>query len=125
MKEAQIQKEILHWLSLQPKDQMFSWRMYTGPIVRGNPAKGKTFFTPNPCPGLPDIIVIIKGRFVGLEIKQPKGRQSTEQKTFEQAIKKAGGFYFLIRSLDEAIKAIESIKHLTEIDCGKGTSQAY
>jgi len=73
MKESQIQKEILHWLSLQPKDQMFSWRMYTGPIVRGNPAKGKTFFTPNPCPGLP------------------------------------------------AIKAIESIKHLTEIDCGRIT----
>ena len=121
MKESQIQKEILHWLSLQPKDQMFSWRMYTGPIVRGNPAKGKTFFTPNPCPGLPDIIVIIKGRFVGLEIKQPKGRQSSEQKTFEQAIKKAGGFYFLIRSLDEAIQAIESIKHLTEIDCGRIT----
>ena len=121
MKESQIQKEILHWLSLQPKDQMFSWRMYTGPIVRGNPLKGKTFFTPNPCPGLPDIIVIIKGRFVGLEIKQPKGRQSTEQKTFEQAIKKAGGFYFLIRSLDEAIQAINSIKHLTEIDCGRIT----
>ena len=121
MKESQIQKEILHWLSLQPKDQMFSWRMYTGPIVRGNPAKGKTFFTPNPCPGLPDIIVIIKGRFVGLEIKQHKGRQSNEQKTFEQAIKKAGGFYFLIRSLDEAIQAIDSIKHLTEIDCGRIT----
>ena len=121
MKESQIQKEILHWLSLQPKDQMFSWRMYTGPIVRGNPLKGKTFFTPNPCPGLPDIIVIIKGRFVGLEIKQPKGRQSTEQKTFEQAIKKAGGFYFLVRSLDEAIQAIDSIKHLTEIDCGRIT----
>ena len=121
MKESQIQKEILHWLSLQPKDQMFSWRMYTGPIVRGNPLKGKTFFTPNPCPGLPDIIVIIKGRCVGLEIKQPKGRQSTEQKTFEQAIKKAGGFYFLIRSLDEAIQAIDSIKHLTEIDCGRIT----
>ena len=121
MKESQIQKEILHWLSLQPKDQMFSWRMYTGPIVRGNPLKGKTFFTPNPCPGLPDIIVIIKGRFVGLEIKQPKGRQSTEQKTFEQAIKKAGGFYFLIRSLNEAIQAIDSIKHLTEIDCGSIT----
>ena len=121
MKESQIQKEILHWLSLQPKDQMFSWRMYTGPIVRGNPLKGKTFFTPNPCPGLPDIIVIIKGRFVGLEIKQPKGRQSTEQKTFEQAIKKAGGFYFLIRSLDEAIQAIASIKHLTEIDYGRIT----
>ena len=121
MKESQIQKEILHWLSLQPKDQMFSWRMYTGPIVRGNPLKGKTFFTPNPCPGLPDIIVIIKGRFVGLEITQPKGRQSTEQKPFEQAIKKAGGFYFLIRSLDEAIQAIDSIKHLTEIDCGRIT----
>ena len=121
MKESQIQKEILHWLSLQPKDQMFSWRMYTGPIVRGNPLKGKTFFTPNPCPGLPAIIVIIKGRFVGLEIKQPKGRQSTEQKTFEQAVKKAGGFYFLIRSLNEAIQAIDSIKHLTKIDCGRNT----
>ena len=121
MKESQIQKEILHWLSLQPKDQMFSWRMYTGPIVRGNPLKGKTFFTPNPCPGLPDIIVIIKGRFVGLEIKQPKGRQSTEQKTFEQCIKKAGGVYFLIRSLNEAIQAIDSIKHLTKIDCGRNT----
>ncbi len=121
MKESQIQKEILNWLTFQPKDQMFSWRQYTGPIVRGNPNKGQTFFTPNPCPGLPDIVVIIKGRFVGLEIKQPKGRQSKEQQTFEKAIKKAGGFYFLIRSLDEAIKAIEKIKHLTEIDCGRIT----
>ena len=40
---------------------------------------------------------------------------------YEQAIKKAGGFYFLIRSLDEAIQAIDSIKHLTEIDCGRIT----
>tara|TARA_R110002020_G_scaffold245223_3_gene458902 strand:- start:17788 stop:18156 length:369 start_codon:yes stop_codon:yes gene_type:complete len=121
MKESQIQTVILNWLTLQPKDQMFSWRMYTGPIVRGNPKTGKTFFTPNPCPGLPDIIVIIKGRFVGLEIKQLKGTQSLEQETFEKAIKKAGGFYFLIRSLDEAIKAIESIQQLTEIDCGRNT----
>ena len=121
MKESQIQKEILTWLALQPKDQMFSWRMYTGPIVRGNPLKGKSFFTPNPCPGLPDIVVILKGRFIGLEIKQPKGRQSKEQKSFEQSLKHAGGFYFIIRTLDEAIKAIESIKQLTEIDCGRIT----
>ena len=60
-------------------------------------------------------------RITQSKIKQPKGRQSTEQKTFEQAIKKAGGFYFLIKSLDEAIQAIESIKLLTEIDCGRIT----
>ena len=122
MKESGIQSDVLRWLSLQPK-QVFAWRQYTGPIVRGE--KGQTFFTKNPCPGLPDIVVIIKGRFIGLEIKQPKGKQSPEQKSFEESISKAGGFYFIIRSLDDAIKAIESIKQLTEIDCGKGTSQTY
>jgi hypothetical protein len=51
--------------------------------------------------GVPDIIVIFHGLFVGLEVKSPTGKQSDDQKEFERKITRAGGFYHVVRSVED------------------------
>lgn len=50
--------------------------------------------------GIPDIIGIYKGRFIGVEIKIGKDRQSDDQKLREQEINKAGGYYYIAKEFD-------------------------
>lgn len=59
--------------------------------------------------GLPDIIVIYKGYFVGLEVKTKTGRQRQTQLNAEHRIKKANGFYFLVRSLEDVKRAFAEV----------------
>lgn len=59
-------------------------------------------FTPR---GLPDIIVVAGGQFIALEVKSAIGKQSPDQKLIEAEIKKHGGKYFLVRSLEDVINA--------------------
>lgn len=51
--------------------------------------------------GLPDIIVIKGGNFVGLEVKRPGAKQSLEQKEFEKRVKDEGGEYYVVHSIEE------------------------
>lgn len=53
--------------------------------------------------GLPDIAVIYRCRYIGLEVKTAKGRQNADQKLMQQKIEKAGGAYYIVRSLDDAM----------------------
>ena len=50
--------------------------------------------------GSADISSTIMGRSVKWEVKI-KDKQSPDQKSYEQEIKKAGGYYFLIHNIDE------------------------
>ena len=59
--------------------------------------------------GLPDIIVIYKGYFVGLEVKTKTGRQRQTQLAAEDKIKKASGFYFVVRSLEDVQRAFKEV----------------
>ena len=60
-------------------------------------------FTTN---GIPDIIAVIDGKFIGLEFKTYRGRQSEDQKIFQERLEAAGGRYFIIRSLTDLEKTI-------------------
>lgn len=51
--------------------------------------------------GLPDIICCIKGHFVAIELKSTKGKLSKIQMVEAAKIIKAGGKYFVVRSMDE------------------------
>lgn len=53
--------------------------------------------------GLPDIIVVVGGLFYALEVKKgnPKTYQSKDQKIFEALVKKHGGKYFVVRSIED------------------------
>lgn len=53
-------------------------------------------------PGGADLIGLYRGRFVAVEIKTPVGRQSAEQRLFQQLVERKGGIYVVLRSADEA-----------------------
>lgn len=86
--EGKIQLAILKHLR---KKGILCWRNNTGgtwdpklQIYRSNPYI---------MPGAPDIICIIDGFFVGIEVKTPKGKQSADQILFEKRCKRHGGKY--------------------------------
>ena len=53
--------------------------------------------------GSPDIECIIAGQYVGIEVKESKGRQSDNQKEFQRQLEAAGGKYILAFSIDGVI----------------------
>ena len=64
------------------------------------------YWTPK---GVPDIVLITKtGKFIGLEIKAPKGRLSPDQQFFSDRCKRNQAEYHVIHSLDE----IKALAHL-------------
>ena len=48
---------------------------------------------------------------VWIEFKNEKGRLSPNQKAVMEKIKTYGGFYFVIRSIDEMERAIKEVSH--------------
>jgi len=53
-------------------------------------------------PGGSDLIGLYCGRAVFVEIKTPTGRQSPEQKQFQQLVESKGGIYRILRSVEDA-----------------------
>ena len=60
-------------------------------------------------PGESDLTVFCKGgRTIFLEVKTPTGRQSKAQKHFEEYIIKNLGYeYYVVRSVEDALKIVE------------------
>lgn len=54
--------------------------------------------------GLPDIVLIFKGRFVGIEVKAGRDKLSEDQLKRKFEIERAGGIYFEARSTDSFLK---------------------
>ena len=58
-------------------------------------------------PGCPDVLGQLKdGRLLGVEVKAPKGRPSTEQTLFLAQINAAGGVGFIARSLVDVVREL-------------------
>lgn len=58
--------------------------------------------------GIPDFLLCKDGKFLALELKSDKGKQSEIQKYVEKQIRKAGGEYLCTNSYEEAVKWISS-----------------
>ncbi len=108
--EKDIQREICEWLDAR---KYFFWRSNNTPVFsasgRNNDGamrfRSLPKFTPR---GLPDIIVIHRGRFIALEVKRPGEKLRPEQAEFGCKAVVAGGEYHKVCSLEDVI-AIESI----------------
>lgn len=98
--ETQIQASICDYLAMKG---YFFWRVNNIPVYDTTRKIYRALpkYTPK---GISDIIVIIKGIFYGLEVKTDKGRQSPEQKIFQEDVERSGGKYFIVRSIDDVIK---------------------
>lgn len=59
--------------------------------------------------GTPDILAVVSGRFVGIEIKIGRDRQSDEQKSVQAGIEAAGGVYLLACGFEQFKAEFEAI----------------
>lgn len=59
--------------------------------------------------GFPDVICVIMGKAVFFELKSDKGKLSKIQEVEMEKIEKAGGLFFVIRSMQELKLALEKI----------------
>lgn len=63
-------------------------------------------------PGVPDILGIYRlpgetaGRFLGIEIKAPRGKLSSAQEQFLNIIREQGGIAILAYSVDDVIRGL-------------------
>lgn len=53
--------------------------------------------------GVPDIIVVKNGVFIGLEVKRKGEKQNDAQINFQNDLERAGGKYFVVRSVIDVI----------------------
>lgn len=103
MAETDIQRTVCDYLA---RKRHFFWRANTAPTVSRNKS-GSMFFRKMPkygMVGIPDIILIHNGFFIGLEIKDKNGKQSEGQEIFEKKCKEAGGEYYVIKKLEDVIE---------------------
>ena len=63
-----------------------------------------------------DLVGLLRpsGRFIALEVKAERGRQSTEQIAWSRAVEGAGGFYRVVRSPEEALEALDAAARPTD-----------
>ncbi len=102
-REAPVLRACLQWLR---KHGVFAWRNNSGMLwANGQPVAFGY-------PGSADILGLLPdGRFLAVECKSEKGRQSPLQKTFEENIKRNNGVYVLAYSaadLEVALRIVNS-----------------
>src|SRR3990172_5737136 len=94
--EKDIQREICEWLE---KNNYFFWRQNTMPVfaMSGSGTKRFRAMPKYALKGLPDIMVIYEGIFIGLEVKRPSHINKREEQEITGAkIKANGGQYFVV-----------------------------
>ena len=101
--EKHIQKTILDYLAFK---KIFHYRQNSGAFKTESGGYMRTASVS----GLPDIVAIKDGIYIGLEVKTATGRQSEEQREIQNRITAAGGLYLVVRSLDDVRKIFEAEK---------------
>lgn len=95
--ESEIQASICDYLAIK---KYFFWRQNVIPAMNqdGSMRRLPKYVKK----GVPDIIVIKDGFFIGLEVKRKGEKQSESQELFEEGVKETGGGeYYVVRSIDD------------------------
>lgn len=93
IKEKDLQRTILDYLKV---NHIFHYRNNSGAFKS---EKGGFYHFGSP--GAPDIVAVIAGRYVGIEVKGTKGVQNKNQKEFQKNLEKVEGTYLLVHSFEE------------------------
>lgn len=98
MKESDVQRQILDYLALK---RIFHYRNNSGAFKRDD-----GHFYRFGATGSPDIICVVNGQYVGIEVKAANGKQSDHQKEFQKSLDAAGGKYILAYSLEDVMRCV-------------------
>lgn len=99
--EHDVQGQIMGWMTLK---RIFFYRQNTGGMKKGK------HFVRFGVKGAPDIVAVLKGQYVGIEVKRPGGCQTLDQAAFETMLVMAGGKYILASCLKDVIACFDERK---------------
>lgn len=108
--EKDIQREICEWLE---DNKYFFWRSNNIPVF-GRSRDGGTMafrrmskYTPK---GVPDILVVHNGDFIGLEVKRAKALLRPEQVAFGLKMYANGAYYRRVSSVEDVYSLMKDVK---------------
>lgn len=106
--EKDIQREICDWLH---HHHFFFWRQNNIPVFQRDSHGSRFRAMPKyALRGLPDIMCLCNGRFIGLEVKVPDyWKYTDDQQAIKDRIIENGGEYHLVTSLEQAVTVMEMI----------------
>ena len=99
--EAKIQQKIVEFFR---RNYYQKGLILSIPNERSGFAQMKVLLQTGLLSGASDILVILPGEILFVEVKTAIGRQSEKQKKFENNVKSLGYKYHLVRSLEDFIK---------------------
>lgn len=108
--EKEVQNTICEYLVAK---EFFFWRNNVIPVFGRNNGGKMAFRSMGKysMKGLPDIIIIKNGKFVGVEVKrQGITALRPEQENFKNLCIKNNTYYIVVHSLEELIQGIKGIK---------------
>jgi hypothetical protein len=111
LKESTLETQILIYLSRLKVG--FFWKNISTGFFDGS--RWRKQASPFAINGTPDIIGIINGRFVGIEVKTIKGRLTEAQELFARKAQEVGGVCFVARSCVEAHKQLQVLGLLGDL----------
>lgn len=71
--------------------------------------KTKRFRKSHTRKGIPDIVCVLEGGFIGIEVKYGADRMSTHQKEMKQLIEAAGGVYMVAKTYEQYVQTLQVI----------------
>ena len=90
-KEKTVVNRIIKALRLR---KLYVRKMHGGPYMQ---------------PGIPDLLVIVRGLYVGLEVKLPGAKLSHAQEAAHRRIKEAGGIVAVVHDVEEALAVVDRL----------------
>lgn len=119
--EHQLQASVADFLAfaLPPHEAVFCAIPNGGKRDKGTAGKLKAEGLQ---PGAPDLLILWKGRAIGLELKTRGGRLSADQLAFSMRWTTAGGVYAVARSLEEVASLLDAAGVPLRAHIGGGAS---
>ena len=102
MKESKIQYDICQYLQ---KQGIFFFSC-PNELAGKDPRRMRHFVAMGLRSGVSDLIILLPGRVIFLEVKTPAGTQSPNQKKFQKKVEELGFEYFLVRSVDDVSRLV-------------------
>ena len=103
MRERDFHRSVADFLAVAlPRDAIWT----TFPAGGGGEARGAHLKSVGLVKGWPDVQILWRGLFIGVELKSETGKPSLEQIQVGLAIEKAGGKWFIARSIDDLTRKL-------------------
>tara|TARA_A100001015_G_scaffold307426_1_gene403312 strand:- start:5021 stop:5380 length:360 start_codon:yes stop_codon:yes gene_type:complete len=103
VKEKDIERDILDYLYDLPRDKVYFFKVNTVGIYDPVRRQYRRNFNPHIVKGVSDILGVLDGKFVAIEVKTPKTRKrvSVDQKKFLDQVNSSGGIGFVATCIED------------------------